>query len=307
MPRRKPLSDERAAIVYLHGPKAPEGVDLDALEGFFSALRRALREFDRHARGARPRTKGKPSPDEQRAAAFRLVRFRTGSGVATIEAADLPDDADEPQLPIHGTPLKALVTMDGLLDAIKTKASLASDIVDALDDAQRSLGPTGRFAIKTKNQPRRVTVDEKVIQRLRATFEDSPPRQAGALTIVGRLHSIETDQDKRVVGIRTATGAEWVCSYDDRLRPVVKDLLERIVEARGWGLLTSPERGRIDLSSVAASVDGEGESMFSFDEIPIKTLVERQGVNGPQGLRALRTEELEDDDADALLDAVLDL
>jgi hypothetical protein len=86
-------------VLDLHGARAREGVDIDALESFLSHLRAALREYWRAGQGEIPRKGGRPAAREAAASAFRLVEFHTGSGIATL-APTTASDVDGGDLPL---------------------------------------------------------------------------------------------------------------------------------------------------------------------------------------------------------------
>lgn len=74
-------------MLHLEGAKAARGLSLADLRAFVGHFIGALRGYDRVRRAEPARKAGHPERRSVRVAAFRLVEFRTGSAVATLESA----------------------------------------------------------------------------------------------------------------------------------------------------------------------------------------------------------------------------
>jgi hypothetical protein len=303
MPAPKNPPPKHPVVIHLHGQKAPLGVDIDALSDFFVQLRGALRAFDRQERGTRA-TQGRPDQSDAAASAFRLVRFRTGSGIATIDPFVAAEDhADGLGVASDVDAPKSLVVLDALLARVKAKGHLDRPVVEALAKAQRSMGPEGRFGIRTPSMPRRLTVDGAVVARLRDALEvreaeDQP------VTVFGQLHHIETHEPRRAVGVRGQSGVEWVCSYGEELRSKVGEFLDQVVEVRGVGRQTGTRQGRLTVSSIALVPGGVTPALFALEDVPLAELMGRQGVAGAQGTGAFFDESLADDEGQRFLETL---
>jgi hypothetical protein len=92
------MASREQVTLTLQGEKAREGVNLAAFESFVEHFLKALRYHYRSSRAAPIRKQGRPFSDEDLATSFRLVEFRTGSGVAVLEPA-LPVETVDQLLP----------------------------------------------------------------------------------------------------------------------------------------------------------------------------------------------------------------
>lgn len=284
--------DDRV-VIDLHGERAQRGVELDALESFIDQFRRALREFERHERSAIALKTGSPGAESRAATAFRLVRFRTGSGIATLEPV-LPtveeqlDTGDEP------SPNR---TLRGLVDAIESR-DVPLQVLDALEGARRAVGKDGSFGVKTTSSPSsgvtRVVVDSATVAALRERQRELAEHERD-LSIAGFLHLIELEDEARRVGVRTPDGVDWACTYDETLEPVVMRLLKSLVRVSGYGRRTGPASGRLNVDSIEAVPVPEQTEFFTDVPRPMNELLREQSVLAPQGLSALTDPEWGDD------------
>jgi len=288
---------DQRVVLDLHGTRALAGVEIDALEGFLRHFRTALREYDRWRRGTLARRGGHPDARDLAATAFRLVDFRVGSGIATLEPV-------RPQL-VGATDLSladvgddlSISTLDGLLEAIDRDERLPDPVVEALDDARRVIGDDAKFGVKVDGrtlQRARIEIDEARMTRLRRPTKDD---SESSVAIAGRLHMIEVDQPGRRVGIRAQDGVDWTCSYPDELHELVTTLIERLVRVEGIGGKVTAMTGRLHIGRLTPVPEHAQEPLFSVEPVPVETLREQQGVSGPQRLDSLIDQEWEDDDA----------
>ena len=283
-------------VLDLHGTKAAEGVEIDALETFLTHFRSALRELDRQQRGSLPRRGGRPDARDAAASAFRLVEFKTGSGIATLEPARLHDgDAADLALDDSGEDL-SVTTLRTLVDLIDTGAErLPGPVVEALGSARRAIGENGKFGVRLGDdrQARRIVIDEKTMAKLRRPVDEETER---TLKVVGRLHMIEAEPPARRVGIRAQDGIDWTCSYPDALHALVTQLIERLVRVEGHGRRLTPATGRLRLEKLDAVPEHLQDELFTLEPVPVEELRAQQAVARPQGLSALSADEWDDDD-----------
>jgi hypothetical protein len=290
-------------VLDLHGARARQGVDLDALETFVSHFRGALREYQRAREGAISRKGGRPAAREAAAAAFRLVEFHTGSGIATlapsINAAghflELDDSGD----------VLAVTTLRRLISDIDSDAPLPDPVVESLSSARRAMGEDGSFGVTLNgNGPaRHVLIDAVCIQRLE---RPDPDPTHTAITVTGRLHLIEADPPNRRVGVRAQDGIDWTCTYADHLHTLVTTLVERLVRITGTGLRMTVATGRLHIDELEPIPEHAQDALFSVETVPMAQLHAEQRIDAPQGLVALVDGEWEDDDESRLfLEATL--
>ncbi|MDP9378234.1 MAG: cell wall metabolism sensor histidine kinase WalK [Actinomycetota bacterium] len=261
-------------------------MDIDALETFLSSLRAALREYWRAEQGKIPRKGGRPAGKEAAAAAFRLVKFEVGSGIATLAPAPAEADGEDLRLDDGGETL-ALTTLRQLLNDLDAEATLPYPVIEALSYARRAIGDNGHFGIKLAGgheRTRKVMIDEKRIKRLQRSEPDSGE---GMVMVIGRLHMIEADPPNRRVGIRAQGGVDWTCVYADELHPVVTKLIERLVRVTGYGRRISAATGRLRIETLEAISEHAQDVLFTTETVPVSELRAEQKITRPQGLEAL--------------------
>jgi len=282
-------------VLDLHGARARTGVDIDALESFIGHLRTALREYWRAGQGEIPRKGGRPFAREAAASAFRLIEFRTGSGIATL-APTTASDVDGADLPLDDTgEALAVTTLRGLLKDVLDETRLPDPVVEALGSARRAIGEDGRFGVTLADdgQIPKVVIDEKRMRRLQQP--ESDPTDA-TVTVIGRLHMIEADPPNRRVGIRAQDGIDWTCTYPDGLHPIVTKLIERLVRISGMGRRMTAATGRLCIERLDAIAEHAQDPLFTVEPVPLAQLRAEQNVGAPQGLAAFVDEEWTDDE-----------
>lgn len=274
-------------VLDLHGARAVEGVDIDALESFLEHLRGALREFYRAQQGDLiARKGGRPAAKEVAASAFRLVSFRTGSGIAEL-APSLPRAGVELELDDTGEPL-SMTTLRGLMAAVDEGRELPDPVWDELSSARRAIGDDGRFGVCLPNGTgRTITIDQARLSTLKR--RDSPDMEQ-PLQITGRLHMIEADPPNRRVGVRAQDGVDWTCTYPDHLHPLVTQLIERLVRISGTGRRMTPATGRCRIEGLQTIPEFTQDALFSDEPHSLEELQREQGIVEPQGLDALVAE-----------------
>jgi hypothetical protein len=283
----------------IEGARAARGVSLSDFEAFIDNFLAALRDYDRSRRGEPTRRSGKPDKRDEAVTAFRLVRFRSGSGVATIE----PDraEADQHQLSFHDVPL-ALTTLHDLRDDLAAERSVPEPVVDALGKACPSVGPDGRFTIELADVPEpRLVVDSDLLDRVGGGDRERPDEEIRRVS--GRLHRLDIEPDR--LGIRTANGAEWSCQYPEELEQRVISLVDHIVWVEGSGKLASPLRGSMSIERIEPVDEADQTALFTPAPVSEDELLARQGITAPQGIDALSDPEWDDDADDAYLAALL--
>ncbi len=283
-------------VLDLHGERARRGVDIDALETFLVHFRSALREYERASQGAIARKGGRSFAREAAASAFRLVKFRTGSGIAELEPSIAGDDA-RPDMMLDDTgEALAVTTLGGLLGAVDAEERLPDPVVEALGSARRAMGDDGSFGVKItgKRRVERVLIDATRMRRLQRPEPDSTEMP---VSVTGRLHMIEANPPNRRVGVRAQDGINWTCTYPDHLHPVVTKLIERLVRLSGTGRRLTAATGRLDIERLDPIPEQAQDALFSRETVPEAQLRVEQEIEKPQGLRALVDEHWEDDDA----------
>lgn len=283
----------------IQGARAERGVSLSDLESFIDNFLAALRDYDRGNRGEPTRKSGHPDKRAEAVTAFRLVGFRTGSGVATIE----PDGAalETEQLPLSDVPL-AVATLQGLVRDLAAEERIPEPVVEALGKACRSVGPDGRFTIQMADAPElRLVVDSNLLGRLGGAGRERADEEIQRVS--GRLHLLDLEPDR--LGIRTANGAEWSCRYPEELEQRIMGLLDRIVWIEGSGRLTGPLRGSMTIERIESVDEGEQTALFTHAPLGEDELLARQGITAPQGIEAISDPDWDDGADDAYLAALL--
>lgn len=283
----------------IEGARAERGVSLFDFESFIDNFLAALRDYDRSRRGEPTGKAGQPDKRAKAVTAFRLVRFRTGSGVATIE----PDrgEADQDQLPFPDVPL-ALTTFQALRDDLAAERNLPEPVVEALGKACRSVGSNGRFTIELADASEpRLVVDSALLDRVGDGDHERPYEEIQRVS--GRLHRLDIEPDR--LGIRTANGAEWSCQYPEELEQRVISLVDHIVWVEGSGKLASPLRGSMTIERIEPVDEADQTALFTLAPVSEDELLARQGITAPQGIDALSDPDWNDDVDDAYLAALL--
>lgn len=293
----KVVNEARHSITLrLEGTRATRGVVLSDFETFIESFISALRDFDRDQRGAPTKKSGHPEARAEAVASFRLVEFREGSGIATIEPELTSLEGDTPPM-VDAEPIQ-MTNLRALLGRLEREESLPESVTNALERAVRSAGDDGSLAVEVpgldveSEKQSKVVVDVKRIRRIR---DISPaPVPAPVTSISGRLHQVDFEPDK--LAIRASDGIDWVCSYPEELEPLVETLANRLVWASGSGVLQSARRGTMELASIKAIQQGVQTGLFSGAPISEADLAASQGITGPQGLVALGATEWTDAD-----------
>lgn len=267
----------------LEGRRAKKGVALDAFEAFIEHFISALRYHYRASKAEVIKKTGRPFAEDQLVTAFRLVSFRTGSGIAVLEPPIAEADSQDVPEAFGELPTLAWANVSDLLDAMDVGRQLEEPVVRELESATRSLGEKGRFSIEYRAQGKvrtRQVTDDYLSELL------APRCDAGQQThtITGLLHAIDLEPDK--VGIRTASGIDWTCRYPEELEREALALLASRVWAQGCGELVSARSGSLDLVSIRAVPEYEQTELFTGPSVPLQALIELQGVRHPQGLES---------------------
>ena len=292
------ITDNQITLT-ITGARAQRGVSLSDFESFIDSFLAALRDYDRAGRGKPTRKSGHPDKRAESVTAFRLVRFQTGSGVATIEPQQ--QAVEDEQLPVEDVPL-SLATLRALVSDLAAGKSVPEPVVEALGKACRSVGSDGTVVIQMgAGSDSRVVVDKELLDRVADVGRD--PASDEVRSVSGRLHLLDLEPDR--LGIRTASGAEWSCRYPEDLEPRVKSLLDHIVWVEGSGKLTSPLRGSMTVERIEAVDEVEQSTLFTLVPATEEELIRRQGISAPQGLDAVSDPEWDDATDDAYLAALL--
>lgn len=292
-----------AITLRLEGARAKRGVALSDFETFIDSFLAALRDFNRDQRGEPTRKSGHPEARAAAVTSFRLVAFRQGSGVATIEPELASPDEDTETL-VDAEPVQ-LENLRSLLASVEEEAVLPESVTDALEKARRTAGDDGTLAVdvpcpaNSQEQSRHVVIDAGRIERIRAARK-TPPAPA-VTSISGRLHQVDFEPDK--LAIRASDGVDWVCNFPEELEHQVETLVNRFVWVSGSGALQSARRGTMTLAEIKAVEQGVQTGLFSGEPIPDEDLAAAQGIREPQGLDAVGSVEWTDAD-DAYLAAL---
>jgi hypothetical protein len=289
----------------LEGTRAKRGVALSDFETFIDNFTAALRDFDRDRMGRQTRKPGHPEARAERVTAFRLVAFRKGSGIATIEP-DLGTSEDGRERMVETEPIQ-VTNLCSLLSIIENEEPLPESVGVALEKAIRAAGDDGSLSVDLSHtkvdrfggQP--VTIDLPRIKRIRAARETVAPKPVTSIS--GRLHQVDFEPDR--LAIRTSDGVDWSCDFPEALELQVATLVNRLVWASGNGTLQSPQRGKMELTEIKGIEQGLQAGLFSGDPVSDQELAAAQGVTGPQGLDAITASEWTDED-DAFLAALTD-
>jgi hypothetical protein len=280
----------------LEGERAQRGISLSDFETFIDSFISALRDFDRDQRGAPTRKSGHPEARAEAVAAFRLVGFREGSAIATIEP-EKPSLDDEIAPILDAEPIQ-VSTLRSLLSTIEHEAAMPDSVTEALEKAVRSAGEDGSLTVEfdTRGEDGEpapaVRIDAARIERIRTAHQAPEPRIVSSVS--GRLHQVDFEPDK--LAIRASDGVDWSCSFPEELEQQVELLVNRLVWASGEGKLLGPRRGTMALGAIRAVEQGTQTSLFSGEPISDTELAAAQGITAPQGLNALGVEDWSDAD-----------
>jgi len=282
----------------LEGARAKRGVALSDFENFIDSFLAALRDFDRDQRGAPTKKSGHPEARAAAVTSFRLVGFREGSGIATIEPELAPQDGETEAL-VDTEPIQ-LTNLRSLLARVEKEENLPDSVTEALEQARRTVGDDGTLAVDVPCPPesqeasRRIVIDAARIKRIRAAGKTPPSPVVSSIS--GRLHQVDFEPDK--LAIRASDGVDWVCNFPNELEHRVETLVNRLVWAEGLGALQSPRKGTMQLQEIKAIEQGIQTGLFSGEPIPDGELAAAQGISKPQGLDAVAaTDWSEADDA----------
>jgi hypothetical protein len=286
----------------LTGEEAQRGLPLANVAAFLDNVRRALRDFDRARQGQRTQRGGHPTSREELVTALRLVDFRPGSAIMSLEPmaheqgeTGLVPDAEA--LPVEN--LLALIAAVESRDDVLPPA-----VTESIDNARRTLGPSGAIEIKVNPRLRtrrqaRIVIDAQTVETLQLRAEQQSRTH---LRIVGRLHML--DDEPRKIGIRAGDGVDWICSYPEELEEQVLNLVRTRVVARGLGVKVTSNRGRLDIESIEPVEAYEQSKLFTLERVEIGELMARQGIEAGQGIPSLLGDDVAVEDLDAFLDAL---
>jgi len=293
------MASREQVTLRLEGEKAREGVTLAAFESFVDHFLSALRYHYRSSRSSPTRKQGRPFGDEDVATSFRLVEFRTGSGVAVLEPP-LPTDEEDQLLPDDLPLTLAWDNLTGLLADVD-RGDLDADVASELRSALKALGREGRMSVEFSGsvQSRHEIDDSRLEPRRAADVETEAPR-----TVVGLLHAIDLEPDK--LAVRTPSGVDWTCEYPPSLEGEVLPLVGKRVLAAGTGRMTSAKAGTLLLDSIGALPEMEQTPLFTEEPVPMRILQEQQRISSPQGVeRFIDPEWREGEESDLFLRALL--
>lgn len=271
----------------LEGARAKRGVVLSDFESFIESFLSALRDFDRDQRGAPTKKSGHPEARAAAVTSFRLIGFREGSGIATIEP-ELASTEDDTEPMVDAEPIQ-MTNLRSLLSSLEREDPLSESVTEALEKAVRAAGDDGTLAVEVARPGRPhemcepVVIDAERIARIRAARQTPPPTVVTSIS--GRLHQVDFEPDK--LAIRASDGVDWVCAFPEELEPQVETLVNRLVWATGSGALQSSRRGTMQLSAMKPIEQGIQTGLFSGEPISDEELAAAQGITGPQGLEAV--------------------
>jgi hypothetical protein len=268
------------------------GVSLSDFETFIDNFLAALRDYDRVRRGAHPKKSGHPEQRAKAVTAFRLVKFRPGSGVATLEP-DLDERATES---LFDEVAPAIDNLHQLIEEFENREPLPPPVTDALERACKSLGADGSIKVELpkKIESRIADITPAALDEIRA--KTSAPEWREVNSVSGRLHLLDVEPDK--IGIREASGVDWTCQYPEELEHRVLELAGQLVWASGVGRQTSAQRGSMTIDRIEPIDQGAQVSFWSKEPADLNVLAVTQRVRGPQDLSSLGEPEwTEEDDA----------
>ncbi len=296
--------DENSIEIRIEGVKAKAGVVLADFESFIDNFLSALRDYDRDQRGAPTKKAGHPEARAAAVTSFRLVAFRQGSGIATIEPEVGEVDEQAGQM-IEGEPIQ-MSNLRSLLSSIENGSELSESVAESLERARRSVGDDGSVAIdfpgnvEPDNSPRTILIDAARLEQIPRTRLIQVSQ--GVDSISGRLHKVDFEPDS--LAIRTSDGVDWSCRFPETLESEVEALVNRLVWVSGIGQLLSPKKGTMELESIRPIEHGTQTSLFAAGQgVSVEELAKAQKIQGPQGLNAVGLPDWTDAD-DAYLEAL---
>lgn len=298
----RPEEDERITL-RLTGSEAQHGLPWENLAGFVDEIRRALREHDRQRQGARAGRGGHPSGREELVTSFRLVRFLPGSAIMELEpiAADV---ADESQETLGEVETLSVENLRAFIDTLESDSIVDPVISQAVEGARRQLGDDGKIEISVgppKHPSRHTIIDADTVAALAARGRRATSHR---MTVSGRLHMVDVEPGK--LAIRAGDGTDWVCSYPSEMEDDVAALVRQRVWARGVGTRQSASRGKLELDEIRPIERPVQSPLFVFERLPLADLIADQGITGPQGLQRLLPDDVDDEELDAFVDALLE-
>ena len=108
---------------------------------------------------------------------------------------------------------------------------------------------------------------------------------ARAVRVSGRLHAIDLEPGR--IGIPATDGIDWLCRYTPELEQKLLALIGERVWVRGVGQLTGSQRGSLEIEHVEPIAPFEQSELFTYERVPLATLLSEQQIEGPTELEAL--------------------
>lgn len=261
--------------VQLDGPKVGSGeIDFDSLVEFGEHFQDAIRRLVNVLQGKQAVLPGHPTTAATEAASFRLVGIKKGSTILQLKAtsSDLwPGAAD-----------MAVVELGRRVH--NPKASVDTGIVAALEEARSSLGPAGRFRVKSHGM-KTMVIDHRTVERLRARAVAQARTESVARVISGWLHMADLQPSEFI--IRAPSGVEWRCTFSPSMKASVLALLDHVVVAAGHGT-QSGRMGQLEIDTITEApsvyqqtLDGGSERLAPPD-LPTTTRLRLQHRAGPE-------------------------
>lgn len=266
--------DQGPVQIHLEGENVGEGeVRFDALAGFIEGFQATLRRLVQLRAGKRPAS-GRLPEQLRQAVDIRLVGFGKGSATLLVK----PGTED-----VWGSP--AAAALEELGRRIEEpKSDWDEGTTDALEQARRSLGKTGRFTVQGEGV--RVSVDETVMSRLR----ERASRSGNGMTrhtVIGWLHMADLQPNEVIV--KTALGVEWRCRFASEMKPRILDLLDHVVIAEGPGTLRD-RTGELTIEEIRPSLPEAyqltiGGAVEAVIDERLRTMPHRRDIRPSEGPR----------------------
>ncbi len=278
-----PESPNLQIVLTLRGARAEHGVALSDFENFIDAFLAALRDFDRERRGAPTRKTGHPEKRAELMSAFRLVAFRPGSGIATLEPLPSPG-LDHAENGLFEDALPQVENLRALVQKIHDSKPLPGPVTASLERACRSLGDDGTVVVAGPSVAAESVL--MTVAKLRALgAAESTSVDETVTSVSGRLHFLDLEPDR--IAIRSSNGVDWRCTYPEDMEQRILRLAGKVVWVEGEGCKTSPKGGRMTITRIDELHQGEQTALFSFVPLSTQELLERHGVETPPGLERL--------------------
>lgn len=280
---------EQQVVLKITGARATRGVSLSDFETFIDSFLAAVRDLDREVRGAELKRSGHPEKRAAAVTALRLVGFKIGSGIATLE----PEIAEDEDQLFEGLP-PALEGLGFLVDRIDGDDPIPDAVSDDLERAVRAFGADGSVDIRMPKSMKKppVKITESKVAELRGRA--SKPRPNVVTSVSGRLHLLDVEPDR--IGIRDPEGVDWSCHYPEGLEPTILALAGQVVWAAGRGERQSSRRGAMEIERVEPLDQGTQSRLFTGAPVSLEALGERHGIAGPQPLSELGARTWDDED-----------